>query len=67
MCREPAFVSALMGSSVWFPAWATCWAECFPWCFQFAAWIRGVPYVTLVRMVANMGIGVLVGTIPLLR
>jgi len=30
-----------------------------------AAWIRGVPYVTLVRMAANLGIGVLVGTIPL--
>jgi len=31
-----------------------------------AAWIRGVPYVTLVRMAANVGIGVLVGSIPLL-
>src|SRR5580658_1378114 len=31
-----------------------------------AAWIRGVPYVTLVRMAANLGIGVLVGSIPLL-
>jgi len=30
-----------------------------------AAWIRGVPYVTLARMVANLGIGVLVGSIPL--
>jgi hypothetical protein len=30
-----------------------------------AAWIRGVPYITLVRMAANLGIGVLVGTIPL--
>jgi hypothetical protein len=30
-----------------------------------AAWIRGVPYVTLVRMAANLGIGVLIGTIPL--
>jgi hypothetical protein len=29
-----------------------------------AAWIRGVPYVTLVRMAANIGIGVLVGTVP---
>jgi len=29
-----------------------------------AAWIRGVPYVTLLRMAANLGIGVLVGTIP---
>ncbi len=31
-----------------------------------AAWIRGVPYITLVRMAANLGIGVLVGSIPLL-
>jgi hypothetical protein len=30
-----------------------------------AAWIRGVPYVTLMRMAANLGIGVLVGSIPL--
>jgi hypothetical protein len=30
-----------------------------------AAWIRGVPYVTLVRMTVNVGIGVLVGSIPL--
>jgi hypothetical protein len=31
-----------------------------------AAWIRGVPYVTLIRMAANIGIGVLVGSIPFL-
>jgi uncharacterized protein DUF4112 len=31
-----------------------------------AAWIRGVPYVTLVRMGVNVGIGVLVGSIPVL-
>ncbi len=30
-----------------------------------AAWIRGVPYVTLVRMGVNIGIGVLVGSIPI--
>ena len=30
-----------------------------------AAWIRGVPYVTLVRMAVNIGIGVLIGTIPI--
>jgi len=30
-----------------------------------AAWIRGVPYITLVRMAANIGIGLLVGSIPL--
>jgi hypothetical protein len=29
-----------------------------------AAWMRGVPYVTLVRMAVNVGIGVLVGSIP---
>jgi hypothetical protein len=32
-----------------------------------AAWIRGVPYVTLVRMAANLCIGVLVGSVPPLR
>lgn len=31
-----------------------------------AAWTRGVPYITLVRMALNLGIGVLVGTIPIL-
>jgi hypothetical protein len=31
-----------------------------------AAWIRGVPYVTLVRMAANLAIGVLIGSIPVL-
>jgi hypothetical protein len=31
----------------------------------FAAWVRGVPYVTLVRMTVNIGIEVLVGSIPL--
>jgi len=31
-----------------------------------AAWMRGVPYVTLVRMGLNLGIGVLVGSIPIL-
>jgi hypothetical protein len=34
--------------------------------FPVAGWIRGLPYVTIVRMVANIGIGVLVGSIPLL-
>jgi hypothetical protein len=29
-----------------------------------AAWVRGVPYVTLVRMLINVCIGLLVGTIP---
>jgi|SRR5579863_3587306 len=31
-----------------------------------AAWIRGVPYVTLARMATNIGIGVLFGSVPLL-
>jgi hypothetical protein len=31
-----------------------------------AAWVRGVPYVTLARMVVNIAIEVLLGTIPLL-
>ncbi len=31
-----------------------------------AAWARGVPKVTLLRMVANVGIEVLVGTVPVL-
>ena len=31
-----------------------------------AAWIRGVPYVTLVRMMVNLGIEVVVGSIPVL-
>ena len=30
-----------------------------------AAWVRGVPYITMTRMVVNLCIGVLVGTIPL--
>ena len=31
-----------------------------------AAWIRGAPWVTLVRMLVNLGIGVLVGSVPIL-
>jgi hypothetical protein len=31
-----------------------------------AAWTRGVPYVTVARMVANVGIEVVVGSIPVL-
>jgi Domain of unknown function (DUF4112) len=31
-----------------------------------AAWIRGVPYVTIVRMAINIAIGVLAGSVPLL-
>ncbi len=31
----------------------------------FAAWIRGVPWITLVRMMVNLGIEVVIGSIPL--
>ena len=31
-----------------------------------AAWMRGVPYVTVARMVANVGIEVVIGSIPIL-
>ena len=31
-----------------------------------AAWFRGVPYVTLLRMVVNLGLDVLIGAIPIL-
>jgi hypothetical protein len=41
-------------------------AGLFSLLIPLAAWIRGVPYVTLVRMTANLGIGVLVGSIPVL-
>jgi hypothetical protein len=29
-----------------------------------AAWIRGVPYITLVRMMVNIGLEVVIGSIP---
>src|ERR1700728_1843592 len=32
----------------------------------FAAWVRGAPYITMVRMLVNVAIGLLVGTIPVL-
>jgi NAD/NADP transhydrogenase beta subunit len=32
----------------------------------FAAWVRGVPYVTLARMGVNLAIDVLVGAVPFL-
>jgi hypothetical protein len=32
----------------------------------FAAWFRGVPYITLARMIANLAIDVLIGAIPFL-
>jgi hypothetical protein len=31
-----------------------------------AAWVRGIPYITLVRMLTNVSIGLLIGTIPIL-
>ncbi|MEG9437924.1 DUF4112 domain-containing protein [Edaphobacter sp. HDX4] len=37
-------------------------ASCF---IIFAAWMRGVPYVILARMMANVVIEVVIGTIPL--
>ncbi|HWA96767.1 MAG TPA: DUF4112 domain-containing protein [Terracidiphilus sp.] len=30
-----------------------------------AAWARGIPYIALVRMAVNLGIGVLIGTVPI--
>ena len=30
-----------------------------------AGWVRSLPYVTLVRMAVNLGIGVLVGSVPI--
>ena len=30
-----------------------------------AAWIRGVPYITLLRMLSNVAIGLIVGMIPI--
>jgi NAD/NADP transhydrogenase beta subunit len=32
----------------------------------FAAWVRGVPSVTLVRMMVNLGLDVVIGSIPFL-
>jgi hypothetical protein len=31
-----------------------------------AAWFRGVPYVTLLRMVVNLGIDIVIGAVPVL-
>ena len=33
--------------------------------FPLAAWVRGVPYVTIARMAVNLAAGVLVGSVPL--
>jgi hypothetical protein len=39
-------------------------AGLFSLVIPLAAWIRGVPYVTLMRMGVNIGIGVLAGSVP---
>jgi Domain of unknown function (DUF4112) len=31
-----------------------------------AAWVRGVPYVTLIRMLVNLGLDVVIGAVPFL-
>ena len=48
------------------PGFGDVLAGLFSLIIPLAAWIRGVPYVALVRMAANLGIGVLVGSIPIL-
>ena len=48
------------------PGFGDVLAGLFSLLIPLAAWIRGAPYVTLVRMAANLVIGVLVGSIPIL-
>ena len=48
------------------PGFGDVLAGLFSLVIPLAAWIRGVPYITLARMAANLGIGVLVGSIPIL-
>ncbi|MGB8030274.1 MAG: DUF4112 domain-containing protein [Terracidiphilus sp.] len=48
------------------PGFGDVLAGLFSLLIPLAAWTRGVPYVTLVRMAANLGIGVLVGSVPIL-
>ena len=48
------------------PGFGDVLAGLFSLVIPLAAWIRGVPYVALVRMTANLAIGVLVGSIPIL-
>ena len=48
------------------PGFGDVLAGLFSLIIPLAAWIRGVPYITLMRMAANLGIGVLVGSIPIL-
>ena len=40
-------------------------AGAFSLIIPLAAWIRGVPYITLLRMLTNVAIGLIVGTIPI--
>ena len=58
--------SASTASSASSRAWETSLAGLLSLIIPIAAWIRGVPYVTLMRMAVNLGIGVLVGSIPIL-
>ncbi len=52
-------------SSAFFRAWGDVAAGLLSLIIPIAAWVRGVPYVTLARMTANICISVLVGTIPI--
>ena len=36
------------------------------WIIILAAWLRGVPRITLARMLANVAIETIIGTIPIL-
>jgi hypothetical protein len=40
-------------------------AGLFSLVIPLAGWIRGVPYITLVRMAVNLAIGVIAGSIPI--
>jgi hypothetical protein len=48
------------------PGFGDVLAGLFSLVIPLAGWIRGIPYVTLARMAVNLGIGVLVGSIPIL-
>jgi Domain of unknown function (DUF4112) len=47
------------------PAAGSVLAGLFSLVIPLAGWVRGIPYVALVRMAINVGIGVLIGSIPL--
>jgi hypothetical protein len=47
------------------PAAGDVLAGLFSLVIPLAGWVRGVPYVALLRMAVNIGIGVLVGSVPL--